>query len=60
MGMTHTQIIRDLQLKKFHPVYFLCGEETFFIDQIVKVFQDEILEYLNWSPLRRNYFLLVL
>jgi DNA polymerase-3 subunit delta len=47
MGMTHTQIIRDLQLKKFHPVYFLCGEETFFIDQIVKVFQDEILDEVS-------------
>jgi DNA polymerase-3 subunit delta len=44
MGMTHTQIIRDLQLQKFHPVYFLCGEETLFIDQIIKTFQDEILD----------------
>ena len=45
--MTHTQLIRDLQLKKFHPIYFLCGEETLFIDQIIKTFQDEILDEIT-------------
>ena len=44
MGMTHSQIIRDLQLKKFKPVYFLCGEETYFIDLISEVFQNQILD----------------
>lgn len=44
MGVTHSQVIRDLQLKKFQPVYFLCGEETYFIDLISEVFQNEILD----------------
>ncbi len=34
MPNTPQQILKDLQQKKFAPVYFLQGEETFYIDQI--------------------------
>ncbi|GAB4494003.1 MAG: DNA polymerase III subunit delta [Saprospiraceae bacterium] len=32
--MTFDEILRDIRDKKFQPVYFLHGEEPFFIDQI--------------------------
>ena len=32
--MTFEQIISELKKKQFHPIYFLMGEETYFIDVI--------------------------
>ena len=32
--MTYDEILRDIRAGKFHPIYFLHGEEPFFIDQI--------------------------
>lgn len=32
--MTFEEIIRDIQAKRFQPVYFLHGEEPFFIDRV--------------------------
>ncbi|HUH35280.1 MAG TPA: DNA polymerase III subunit delta [Moheibacter sp.] len=36
-------IIKDIKNKKIAPIYFLMGEEAFFIDQISKVIEDEVL-----------------
>ncbi len=41
--MKHTDIITSIKKKEYKPVYFLHGEESFFIDQITKVFEENIL-----------------
>lgn len=33
---TYTQILSDLRKKIYHPVYFLAGEEPYFIDKITE------------------------
>ncbi len=32
--MTYNDIMKDLKARKFYPVYFLMGEEDFFIDEV--------------------------
>lgn len=41
--MTFEQIIADLKKKIYHPVYFLTGEEPFYIDQLTEYFENTIL-----------------
>jgi DNA polymerase-3 subunit delta len=41
--MTHTDIIRDIKAGQLRPVYFLQGEEPYFIDEIVKSIEHDIL-----------------
>ena len=41
--MTFEEILRDIQAKRFLPVYFLHGEEPFFIDRIVAAIEAEAL-----------------
>ncbi len=36
MSVSYQQIIQDIEKGKFAPVYFLAGEESFFIDEIEK------------------------
>ncbi len=36
-------IIKDIKNKKVAPIYFLSGEEAFFIDQISKTIENEVL-----------------
>lgn len=36
-------IIKDIKNKKIAPIYFLMGDEAFFIDQISKVIEDQVL-----------------
>ena len=42
--MTFEQIIADIQNKIFSPVYFLYGEEPFFIDQLTAYIEKNALE----------------
>lgn len=42
--MTAAQIIKDLQQKKYKPVYFLMGEESYFIDQISDYIEEHVLD----------------
>ena len=42
--MKHQEIIRDIQAKKYAPIYFLYGEESFFIDQISKLIETSVLD----------------
>jgi len=39
----HQKIIADIRAGNYAPIYFLHGEESFFIDEIVKVAEDKIL-----------------
>jgi DNA polymerase-3 subunit delta len=41
--MTAEEIIRDIQAGRFAPVYFLHGEEPFFIDQIADAVEAKAL-----------------
>jgi len=41
--MTADKIISALASKKFQPIYFLGGEESYFIDKVMKYAQDHIL-----------------
>ena len=42
--MPHKLIIKDIQNKKFEKIYFLHGEEGFFIDEITKALVENVLE----------------
>jgi len=42
--MEHLRIIRDIEMKNFKPVYFLMGEEPYFIDQITDYIEDKVLD----------------
>ncbi|MEO9484649.1 MAG: DNA polymerase III subunit delta [Ekhidna sp.] len=44
MASDYTEILRDIKSGSFAPVYFLQGEETFFIDSIVDNIEDTALE----------------
>ena len=41
--MTFEEIISNLKKKIYHPVYFLMGEETYFIDKISDYISDNVL-----------------
>jgi DNA polymerase III subunit delta len=42
--MTYEQILADLKKKVFHPVYFLTGEETYYIDKISDYIEEHALD----------------
>jgi len=42
--MTHEEIIKDIRQKKLSPVYFLCGDEPYFIDVVSDVLEAEVLQ----------------
>lgn len=41
---THDQILSDLQRKNYSPVYFLMGEEPYYIDVISDYIQNNVLD----------------
>lgn len=41
--MTYEEIIDNLQKKIYHPVYFLMGDETYFVDKISDYIADHVL-----------------
>lgn len=41
--MTFDAILKDLKAGKYNPVYFLCGEETYYIDQISDYIEKNVL-----------------
>jgi DNA polymerase III subunit delta len=43
MAFTFEEIMSDLKNRIFKPVYFLAGEEPYFIDQISEYIQDKVL-----------------
>lgn len=42
-----TQILSDLKKKVYHPVYFLMGEETYFIDAISDYIENNVLDEME-------------
>jgi DNA polymerase III subunit delta len=42
--MDYKAVIKTIREKKYQPIYFLHGEEPFFIDAISKVIAEEVLE----------------
>ena len=42
--MTFEQIISDIHNKKYAPIYFLMGEEPYFIDVISDTIEEEVLD----------------
>ncbi|PCJ84396.1 MAG: DNA polymerase III subunit delta [Flavobacteriales bacterium] len=42
--MTFDQIIRDLKNKVYHPVYFLIGDEPYYIDEIADYIEGNVLD----------------
>lgn len=41
--MTHDDILKDIKARKLHPVYFLAGEESYFIDLIADQLEATVL-----------------
>lgn len=41
--MTFEEIIKQLKEKIYHPIYFLMGEEAYFIDRITEYIADHVL-----------------
>ena len=41
--MNYKDIISEIKNKKFHPIYFLLGEEPFYIDKITDYISENIL-----------------
>jgi len=42
--MTYDQILSDIHKKKFAPIYFLTGDEPYFIDMISDTIENEVLD----------------
>lgn len=42
--MTFNQIVADIRNKVYYPIYFLMGDEPYFIDVITDMIDDEVLE----------------
>lgn len=42
--MTFDAIIKDIKAQKYKPIYFLCGEEPFFIDAITEQIENILPE----------------
>lgn len=43
MALTYEEIISDLKKRIFKPVYFLAGEEPYYIDQITSFIEEKVL-----------------
>jgi DNA polymerase-3 subunit delta len=41
--MTYEKIIQDIRNRVFYPIYYLHGDESFFIDHICKLIDDSVL-----------------
>lgn len=41
--LTYDIILKDLKNKVYHPVYFLTGEETYYIDEITTYIENHVL-----------------
>ncbi len=43
LNKTYSEVIADIKKRTFSPIYFLKGEESYFIDEISKLFINEVL-----------------
>ncbi|HOI33459.1 MAG TPA: DNA polymerase III subunit delta, partial [Bacteroidales bacterium] len=44
MAFTFEQIITDIRNKVYYPIYFLMGEEPYFIDTISDMLEEQVLD----------------
>ncbi|MCB9235700.1 MAG: DNA polymerase III subunit delta [Bacteroidia bacterium] len=42
--MSFAQLVKDIRQKKFSPIYYLYGEESYFLDKISKELEANVLE----------------
>lgn len=42
-SVTPENILKEIKAKKFHPVYFLCGEESFWIDKVAEQLENKVI-----------------
>ena len=42
--MNHQEILKDLKNKVYHPVYFLSGEESYYIDMVANYIEEYVLD----------------
>lgn len=42
--LSYKQVLNGLRKKEYYPVYFLHGEEAYYIDEITKVIEHEVLD----------------
>ncbi len=42
--MTFDQISKDLKARKFHPIYFLHGDEPYYIDKLAHQLEHGVLD----------------
>ena len=43
----YEDLLRDLKNRIYHPIYFLCGEEPFYIDKISDFIEENILNEME-------------
>ena len=43
MQVEFNDIVKDFKKKDFKPIYFFCGEENFFIDELVHLAETSII-----------------
>ena len=55
MASQFQQIVLDIRNKIYHPVYFLSGEESFYIDQLSDLIEENVL-----SEIEREFDLSIL
>ena len=50
-GPSYETIMRDLEARRFSPIYILMGEESYYIDKISDYIATHVLkpEYRFWS-----------
>lgn len=41
--MPHTELLKEIEQRNFHPVYFMHGEESYFIDVLADALENNIL-----------------
>jgi DNA polymerase III subunit delta len=41
--MTYEAILKDIKARKFAPIYYLCGDEPYFIDKVTEAIESTVL-----------------
>ncbi|HBS87384.1 MAG: DNA polymerase III subunit delta [Bacteroidetes bacterium GWF2_38_335] len=54
--MTHEAVLKDLRDKKYHPVYFLSGEEPYYIDVVSDFISANVLNEAEKSFNQTVYY----
>ena len=42
-GLTYNDLLKELRAKQYHPIYYLMGEESYYIDKITEYIANNIL-----------------